>query len=101
MLDKKDLIALVLSDLHLGEEDSVFMNEDGVINEEYLGNFKNFIETHFRVPIPYLIIAGDGMDLSLARRRQAFSAFKIFLRYVLPLFSQGLIYIPENHDHHL
>ena len=98
----RDFLALIFSDLHLGEEDSVFMLYDkDEVNSTYLEALKAFLSERVELPVPYLIIAGDGLDLSLARRRKAFPALKAFLSKFNDLFSEVLIYLPGNHDHHL
>ncbi|OAQ21837.1 metallophosphoesterase [Thermosulfurimonas dismutans] len=100
----KECLALVFSDLHLGEEDSILMYPDSNegVNRHYLEALKEFLSQSIGTErVRYLILAGDALDLSLARRRQAFLAFKTFLEGMQDLFSEAVIYLPGNHDHHL
>jgi len=96
--------ALVFSDLHLGEEDSIFMFADPEkgIHKEYVEVLKSYLLQKLNSSdIRYLILLGDVMDLSLARRHQAFPAFKTFLEIFKELIGETLIYVPGNHDHHI
>ncbi len=97
-------LALIFSDLHLGEEDSIFMqiHPKAGVNRSYLKALYQHLSGQLNGQgVPYLILAGDALDLSLARRREAFPAFKVFLEEMKDLFHKALIYLPGNHDHHL
>ncbi len=99
---QQEILALVLSDLHLGEEDSVFMDREGNLNRNYVRKLRDYLSARLDpTQIQYLILVGDALDLSLARRRQAFPAFKAFLEEMEDLFPETLVYLPGNHDHHL
>ncbi len=97
----EEYFAIVVSDLHLGEEDSIFMDLEGQFQPKVAEKIKNLIASKTDPQkLKYLILAGDAMDLSLASRPQAFKAFRGFLEKFYDLF-ETLIYIPGNHDHHI
>lgn len=97
-------LAIVLSDLHLGEESSVLHYGQrykkgqqpqvntlvGLIKKEVAGNGK----------IPFLIFAGDALDFSLAPIQEAVADFRKFMEDVHESFD-NFVYIPGNHDHHM
>jgi 3',5'-cyclic AMP phosphodiesterase CpdA len=96
-------LALVLSDLHFGEESSVLhygqkykKGEQPLVNrlvELIKGSSAN-------KKVPFLIIAGDMLDLSLASIQDAVTDFRMFAEDVHKLFD-NFVYIPGNHDHHI
>ncbi|RPJ84034.1 MAG: hypothetical protein EHM13_05900, partial [Acidobacteria bacterium] len=98
--------AIVLSDLHLGEADSVFSaGEDPDVSfaseaGEALARLIAAELAPGQHRAEYLILAGDVLDLSLGSRASAFLSFRAFLEQVTPLF-EALIYVPGNHDHHI
>ncbi len=103
---------LVLSDLHLGEEDSVFTNlkpakpePDPLSPSPCLMAFAAALESLIekQKTLPYLVLLGDGLELALARTNEAVMVLERFLEECLVKRSlfQGLIYVPGNHDHHL
>ena len=97
-------LALILSDLHLGEEDSLFMSFDPNegVNRSYLEALRDFLFRHLESSsVRYLILLGDAVDLSLAKRKEAFLALKEFFEVFQDLFQETVIYLPGNHDHHL
>jgi len=98
--------AIVVSDLHLGERDSVFSRgEDPDVEfapqpAETLACLLAAALAGQGEQAEYLILAGDVLDFSQASRTAAFLGFKSFLEQVAPLF-RTLIYVPGNHDHHV
>ncbi len=103
---------LILSDLHLGEEDSLLTNLKPGVDEidplkpsPVLTKFADCLEELIspETKRPYLVVLGDGLEMALARFNQAAMAFERLIEEFLvkrALF-QGLIYVPGNHDHHL
>lgn len=107
-----------ISDLHLGEEDSLFTNlyrnqhKADPLNPSpvmvYLKDcLYNLIKDTEGFPEnkPTLIILGDGLDLALSQDNTALMVFErfietFFLEVPEPLFKE-IIYIPGNHDHHI
>lgn len=99
-----------LSDLHLGEEDSLLTDSADYSRPspvllrlaECLAEIVRRNEP--RAPKPSLILAGDVLELALCPSQQAFTAFEQFLRSVMPpnsgIFGE-IVYIPGNHDHHM
>ena len=109
---------ICVSDLHLGEEDSVLTNlyrnrhETDPLHPSpvmlclkdclyhIIANSEGFPETK-----PTLIILGDGLDLALSNTNTATIVFERFIENFFfevpePLFKE-ILYIPGNHDHHI
>ena len=116
---KKPILKYVcLSDLHLGEEDSLLTNlyrkqykTDPENPSPVMIHFKNCLSQiitnseGFPEKKPTLIILGDGLDLALSYVNDAAMVFERFLETFFfevpePLFKE-IIYIPGNHDHHI
>jgi len=102
----KKLKMLALSDLHLGEPESVLFNSEDRFNliditikkisELSKGNEK------FNNGIEQLILIGDIVDLSVASDEEAYENIKVFLTSLLGKVNiDKIVYIPGNHDHHL
>ncbi len=111
-----DIRYVCLSDLHLGEEDSLLTyvppgeaEADPTLPSPVLQElaaclkfliFSNQDQTHK----PTLILNGDILELALTTDNLAAMAFERFLEAVMPpggeLFGK-IIYLPGNHDHHL
>jgi len=102
----KILKLMALSDLHLGEHESVlFKSEDSfnlidtTINKiiELSSGDKNFNNG-----IEQLILIGDIIELSEATDEEAYTNTKFFLTSLLNKVKiDKIVYIPGNHDHHL
>ncbi|MBN1309547.1 MAG: metallophosphoesterase [Chitinispirillaceae bacterium] len=102
-MNKKDgYIALVMSDLHLGAGNCIFMNSKDTFNDTIAEKIIKRIrkETQQKGKFKYLVLAGDVLELSLAERRKAYELFRAFLVRFKDLF-ECLLYIPGNHDHHV
>ena len=103
-----------LSDLHLGEEDSVLsnMNKDGTEGDfskpgpvlKQLALCIKDLGKKFWTEKPTLILNGDVLELALCPIHQASMAFQCFINEFKDgedfLFEKILI-LPGNHDHHL
>lgn len=99
-----------LSDLHLGEEDSLLTDaEDCCRPSPVLRALAECLAALLRhnsagAPKPSLILAGDVLELALCPRQQTLAVFEQFLRTVMPpnseLFGE-IVYLPGNHDHHM
>lgn len=99
-----------LSDLHLGEEDSLLTDgrdyscASPVLRAlaECLAEILRHNEGGARKAS--LILCGDVLDLALCPAPQVLTTFEQFLRAFLPpngeLFEE-IIYLPGNHDHHM
>lgn len=96
-------LAMVLSDLHFGEESSVLhYGQKFKKGEQPLVNTltKLIKKGAANERIPFLILAGDTLDFSLASVQDAVEDFRLFLEDVQEFFD-NLVYIPGNHDHHM
>ena len=102
----RKLKILALSDLHLGEPESVLFNSEDRFNLIDI-TIKKIIEISkgdkkFDDGIEQLILIGDIVDLSVASDEEAYKNAKIFLTSLLDKVDiDKIIYIPGNHDHHL
>ena len=99
-----------LSDLHLGEEDSLLTDAEDFSRPSpavrALAECLAFVLQHNEpgAPKPSLILNGDVLDLALCPEQQTLATFEQFLRAVMPahgeLFDE-IVYVPGNHDHHI
>ncbi len=105
-----------LSDMHLGEEDSLLTNlktdstdidttKSSPVLEELVVCLKHLISQNKKKKKPTLILNGDILELALSTTNQAAMAFERFIELVMKpgeeLFDKRILYIPGNHDHHL
>ena len=104
--------AAVVSDLHLGEEQSMltFTSLDGqgrpvaapgeVAWQAMRRELQRLVDENGGRKIPTLILNGDIVELSLARHRLAFRNAKEFFQRLddAELFD-SVVYLPGNHDH--
>lgn len=110
-----DIRYVCLSDLHLGEEDSLLTNlktaststdptEPSPVMSQLVECLKYLISENEGNQKPTLILNGDILELALASTNQAAMTFERFIELIMPpddeLFEE-IIYIPGNHDHHL
>lgn len=96
-------LAIVLSDLHFGEESSVLHYGQKFKQGKHPSVQKLITlikKEAYEGSIPFLILAGDTLDFSLASTEDAVSDFRMFLEDVAGLFD-AFVYIPGNHDHHI
>jgi len=109
-----DIRYVSLSDLHLGEEDSLLTNlqtastetdtsKPSPVMEALVACLRHLIpESQPRKPT--LILNGDILELALTTADEAAMAFERLIKLILPrdgeLFER-IIYIPGNHDHHM
>lgn len=91
--------AVVISDLHLGNENSLFFHED----QQRFINVMNWIIRQLKdlEKIDELILLGDFLDLSLAPLDVLYENLRNFFVYLSQLENiVGIYFIPGNHDHH-
>src|SRR5579859_4814777 len=96
---------ICLSDLHLGEEDSLLTDaEDFSRSSPAVRALAECLASLLRnnspgAPKPSLILNGDVLDLALCAEQQTLAAFEQFLRAVMPaggeLFGE-IVYVPGN-----
>lgn len=104
-----------LSDMHLGEEDSLLTNLKSASSDidpfspspvlsKLVECLKELIKSNDTDKKPILILNGDILELALAEMHEAAMVFERFIELIMPpgneLFEQ-IIYVPGNHDHHL
>jgi hypothetical protein len=110
-----DVKYVCLSDLHLGEEDSLLTKlvergrDDFCIEPEEASPVMLCLIDCLKALIgqntepPTLILAGDILELALAATHEAAMVFERFCELILgdePL-AKRIVYIPGNHDHHI
>ncbi|MHC4072784.1 MAG: metallophosphoesterase [Planctomycetota bacterium] len=109
-----NLLFVSMSDLHLGEEDSVLTNlslGEPVPQPNGPGPCMLALVNYFHAikgelnqgkPIPYLILNGDILELATSTYPISTTYFRLFLTELAKrkLFDR-LIYLPGNHDHSL
>ncbi len=108
-----DIRYVCLSDLHLGEVDSILtplraggreVDPDtvGPILEQLVLCLENLIAGNRGEERPVLILNGDALELAFGTFAQALANFERLARLLLEreLFDK-LVYIPGNHDHHI
>jgi hypothetical protein len=111
-----DIRYVCLSDMHLGEEDSLLTNlktastdtdpsKPSPVAEHLVNCLEHLISRNEdRDRKPTLILAGDILEMALCETNEAAMAFERFLELILKpdnkLFDR-IVYIPGNHDHHL
>ena len=103
-----------LSDLHLGEEDSILsnMNEDGTEGDpsepgpglRQLALCIKELAGKFWKKKPVLILNGDALEIALCPLHKASMAFQCFVNALKDkngFLFEKIIFVPGNHDHHL
>ncbi|MFN7999233.1 MAG: metallophosphoesterase [Bryobacteraceae bacterium] len=98
-----------LSDLHLGEEDSLLTDFEDVsrpspVLQQLAECLAELLRQNQPGVKPTLVLAGDVLDLALCAVPQTLATFEQFIRTMMPsggeLF-RDIIYVPGNHDHHM
>jgi len=95
---------VILSDLHLGADQSVLTADDGVTPSATAEAFAACLSELLGDDSPTLVLAGDAIELALSEMGPAFTVFERFLELLCgdqPVIGKRIIYIPGNHDHHL
>lgn len=99
-------IAFVISDLHLGEDNSILTYEEGEDKHPLVDKLIKRIKLACDEPggerVPELVLLGDLFDLSLAPYDKALSSVLKFINQFCEadLFDT-ITYVPGNHDHHI
>jgi hypothetical protein len=109
-----DIRYVCLSDMHLGEEDSILTAikpgsrdvdplKPSPMMEQLVRCLRHLIVQNDQQRKPTLVLAGDIVELALARTDDALMVFERFVELISPpgddLFDR-IFYIPGNHDHH-
>jgi len=110
-----DIRYMCLSDMHLGEEDSLLTNlktasadteptRPSPVMKQLVECLRALISENESEGKPTLILNGDILELALTTTNQAAMVFERFVELIMPpeggLFDR-IIYIPGNHDHHI
>lgn len=110
-----DIRYVCLSDMHLGEEDSILTNlkgtesetdplKPGPVMKQLVECLRGLISKNEDNKKPTLILNGDILELALTNTNQAAMVFERFIELIMPeggeMFER-ILYIPGNHDHHL
>lgn len=110
-----DIRYVCLSDMHLGEEDSLLTNlktsstetdptSPSPVMEQMVECLKELILKNESDKKPTLILNGDILEMALSTTNEAAMVFERFIELIMPednKFFERIIYIPGNHDHHL
>ncbi len=111
-----DIKFICISDLHFGAYNSLLTNTDENGNPDFkvenpvlihlLKIFEDVVSTVNRRKKARFILNGDIFELALANTNEAVMSFDSFLRLCFSksrkeIFSDKLIFVPGNHDHHL
>ena len=108
-----DIRYVCISDMHLGEEDSILTNlKDDDVNPAEASPVMRCLVSCLRELIPKdmerkptLILNGDILELALAKTNQSAMVFERFLELTMEkdneLFDDVIYYVPGNHDHHI
>jgi predicted phosphodiesterase len=85
---------IVISDIHLGEEKSLFKDRN------IIRDFKEKLSREGK--IEEFIILGDLFDLSLVSFRNVYEHAKEFFSEVSKIKNiENIVFVPGNHDHHI
>lgn len=109
-----DIRYVVLSDLHLGQDQSLLtrLNDGTAIDElspsptllHLMGCLRTLIAQNEGSEPPTLILLGDAMELALSDLHVSAGVFEQFAGLLLEgersLFKE-ILFVPGNHDHHL
>jgi len=102
----KKLKVLTVSDLHLGEDDSLLHDNDFGIIDTTVGKIRELSmadeNADVESGIDTLILLGDMVDLSEAQDEKAYRKARFFLEKLMadvPI--EKLVFVPGNHDHHI
>jgi len=110
-----DIRYVVISDMHLGEEDSVLTclregnwqinwREASPTLISLVECLRYLIKQNQNKTRPTLILLGDILEFALATDNEAAMGFERFIELIMPrkkkMFNR-IFYVPGNHDHHL
>jgi hypothetical protein len=110
-----DIRYVCISDMHLGEEDSLLTNlktastdtdpaSASPVMKALADCLRSLISGNTGPEKPTLILNGDILELALTTDNKAMMVFERFIEQIMPsgqeLF-RDIIYLPGNHDHHL
>lgn len=98
--------AFVVSDLHLGEDNSILtykksQNEHPLV-DKLIEKIKEVGDLPNNGRVPELVLLGDICDLSLSPFNEALDSARKFIKQICEADLFDVItYVPGNHDHHM
>jgi len=110
---RPDIRYLFVSDLHLGEENSLLSNlrrdryaidplHASPVLEQWVVCLRQLLADNATPPT--LVLNGDALDLAFGTISQALMSFERLLELLLPpgqALVSRILYLPGNHDHHV
>ena len=112
-----DIKYVVVSDMHLGAENSILTNLKGnttLTDTAHAGDaliklvecIKEVLKTNTGPQKPTLVLNGDLIELALSTTNNSVMAFERFIELIMPvdddfLFADEILFLPGNHDHNL
>jgi hypothetical protein len=105
---------VILSDLHLGEENSILNEKDdgSLKKSQVMMHLAKCLKILLKEEAPnkdedkpILILNGDILDLALGKIGDSSMIFDEFMKEIMSrgeeIFNHEIIFIPGNHDHHI
>lgn len=111
--DPRDVRYVCLSDLHLGEPDSILTPLEpgshemdtvvaGPLLEHLVACLEHVLAANRGDERPILILNGDALELAFGTFSQALTNFERLARLLVDRdLIERVVYIPGNHDHHI
>lgn len=105
-MSKSLLKYIVLSDLHLGEADSLFTpyhNEEHIMTKLLSNCLDALVREFDQDELPMMILNGDILGLSFSTYQESLTVFDHFISSMTVDYHicDKVAYIPGNHDHHI
>lgn len=102
MADSADVRCVILSDLHLGEADSILTRSGEGRSGDLLRALIRCTEHAVGDARPVLVLNGDALELAFGSFDQALANFERLVEIVLQRDRfERIVYLPGNHDHHI
>ncbi len=97
---------IVLSDLHLGEKDSLFtptQKGDNKLLDSFANSLQALVDSNENNDLPTLVLNGDILGLSFSTYQESLTVFDKFMKALATdqKICNKIAYIPGNHDHHI
>jgi len=97
---------IVLSDLHLGEEDSLFTpygKKENKLLVAFANSLESLVSSQKSDSKPTLILNGDILGLSFSTYQESLTVFDQFVKAMAVdhKICNNIAYLPGNHDHHI
>ena len=97
---------IVLSDLHLGEKDSLFtpsQKEHNPLLDAFTKSLQTLVASNSDDDLPTMVLNGDILGLSFSTYQESLTVFDQFVKALTVdhKICKQIAYIPGNHDHHI